>query len=197
MMLLFLMKAISMPKKAPPSLFISYSQKDKALIQPIVEILRISGAPVFLDTDSIPKGKPWRATIVTAIQDCMNILVFWCAHSGKSKEVKKEYTEAMKQGKNIVPVMLDNTKMPRKLSALQGISLQGMLSGHGTSSEGYSAPSWRPGYEEEAWSPDMDDGAGGYALETNKVEATKEDEQESLRITGNYLKWKLYDRLTI
>lgn len=122
----------SMTTKTNPALFISYNREDEEIIKPLVEMLRITGAPVFQDTDSIPKGKPWKTTIVNAIAECTAMLVFWCRHAEKSQEVEKEYRQAIEQGKDVIPVILDWTSMPETLAQYQRIDMRGMVLFHGT-----------------------------------------------------------------
>jgi TIR domain len=110
--------------------FVSYSRKDAELVGPLVQLLRMTGEPVFLDTDSIPPGCRWRAVLTDAIDGCEMFLVFWCCHSSASVEVKKECSQALELRKRLVPVLLDDTQLSPELAEYQTIDLRRVLDGH-------------------------------------------------------------------
>ncbi len=110
--------------------FVSYSRRDAALVGPLVQLLRITGEPVFRDTDSIPPGCRWRAILTEAIDGCEMFLVFWCRHSSASTEVKAECAQAMQRNKSLVPVLLDDTKLAPELAEYETIDLRRVLGGH-------------------------------------------------------------------
>lgn len=111
-------------------LFVSYSREDSSIVAPLVELLRVSGIPIFRDKDSIPPGTKWRFQIATALENCEMVIVFWCKHAAASKEVKQEYRRAIKLGKAVVPVLLDSTDMPEILAQRQAIDLRTALGAH-------------------------------------------------------------------
>jgi len=111
-------------------LFISYSRQNSHLVRPIVEIVRATGCEVFYDVDSIAAGKKWKLELSKAISDADVVLVFWSEDSAKSKEVKKEYTQAAELGKDIIPILVDDTPLNTVLSDYQYIDLQYALPGY-------------------------------------------------------------------
>jgi len=106
------------------NIFISYSHTDTALVSPMVQLLRINNEYVFQDFDSITPGKKWGEEINQAIDDAKLFVLFWCKHSKRSKEVQKEYLRAYELEKDILPVLLDNAPLPKKLSEFQWIDFR-------------------------------------------------------------------------
>jgi hypothetical protein len=115
--------------------FVSYSRSDAPFITPIVRLLRtaIAGVPsavgkywefVFQDTDSIEPGGGWKDQIDDAITRAERIFVFWCTHSSKSDQVQREYELALRLMKVVVPVLLDDTPLPKPLSPINGVDLR-------------------------------------------------------------------------
>ena len=108
----------------PPNIFVSYSHADTSLVAPIVVLLRVSKALVFLDSDSIPPGKRWRDELGTAISEASVVVVFWCHHAKTSREVEKEFKAAIALGKDVLPLLLDETPLPTDLADFQYIDFR-------------------------------------------------------------------------
>jgi len=111
-------------------IFASYSHHDVATVKPMVELLRTAGPAVFRDENSIRPGKKWPVVVSTAIGGCRLMYLFWCSHSAASIEVRKEYEQALDLKKDIVPVLLDKTPLPPRLSEFQWIDLRDALGNH-------------------------------------------------------------------
>ena len=113
--------------------FISYSRRDRALVGPVVRLLRATASDwVFQDEDTLRPGEPWRSQLQAALNAAHLVLVFWCQHSSRSTEVVNEYQQAIALQKAVVPVQLDHTPLPVDLGAFEGVDLTGALSGaHG------------------------------------------------------------------
>lgn len=114
-------------------IFASYSRKDSRSVHELVRLMRMTGAPVFLDTDSIPAGENWREILTAALQQADLVAVFWSYNSAMSEEVRKEYQFAAAIGKRIVPVMMDETPLTEELAAFQGVNLVDVFSPHDAS----------------------------------------------------------------
>lgn len=82
---------------------------------------------MFRDEDSIPKGKKWKIVIAESLASCTTVLVFWSVAASDSKTVEEEYGFAIEQGKDIVPVLLDDTALPSSLSQYQWVDFRPML----------------------------------------------------------------------
>jgi hypothetical protein len=105
-------------------LFVSYSRVDEGLIVPVVDLLRLTDAVVFRDRDSIRAGDRWRQTIDQAIDECTECLVFWCEHALCSEEIAREFGRALRLGKKIVPVLLDNSPLTSELKEFHAIDMR-------------------------------------------------------------------------
>jgi hypothetical protein len=112
------------------TLFVSYSRRDASIVEPLVELLRISGSSVFRDRDSIPPGTKWQLKIATALENCETVIVLWCKHAAASKEVELEYQRAIELEKSVVPILIDSTGMPDVLAQYQAIDLRKALGAH-------------------------------------------------------------------
>ncbi len=116
--------------------FVSYSHADASLVGPVVKLLRANNSFVFQDVDRIRPGKKWRNEIIKALNEAQLVVVFWCSHASKSKEVSNEWKEAIKQEKDLLPLLLDKTPLPPELSKFQWIDFRGTVGmNHGGSFE--------------------------------------------------------------
>jgi hypothetical protein len=109
------------------AIFISYSHQDASLVKPVVGLLRATKDLVFQDVDSIKPGKRWREQIEEALHAAHLIVLFWCYHSSRSDEVRKEYELALSTGKDVLPVLLDTTPIPEELKAFQWVDFRQLV----------------------------------------------------------------------
>src|SRR4030095_12018090 len=70
----------------------------------------------------------WEPQLSKALDEAEIIILFWCKHSAKSDYVKKEYEQAIKNNKDILPVLLDDSKLEENLSEYQWIDFQNIIS---------------------------------------------------------------------
>src|SRR5215813_13565937 len=108
----------------PTSIFVSYSHQDVGLVQPVVRLLRATEDLVFQDLDSIKPAKKWRREIEEALYAAQLFVLFWCYHSSRSAEVRKEYELALTTGKDVLPVLLDTTPLPQQLNEFQWVDFR-------------------------------------------------------------------------
>ena len=106
------------------NIFVSYSHTDGHLVKPVVEILRITEAFVFLDIDTLRHGKRWRDQVQGAIDSASTVVVFWCHHSSESEEVANEISFGLARGKDFLPILLDGTPPPPALAEFQYVDLR-------------------------------------------------------------------------
>jgi hypothetical protein len=104
--------------------FVSYSHKDESIVTPIVLLIRVVAASTFQDRDSIEPGQKWREVLFTTIDLANLIIVFWSQNSANSKEVRKEWTQAINSRKKVVPVLLDSTPLHPALAEYQYLDLR-------------------------------------------------------------------------
>ena len=108
---------------SPRRIFVSYARTDARKVHVLVRLLRTTGAPIFLDVDSIALGSKWRARISEAIGVSDAVLVFWSKAASESSEVRVEYEMAISLERDVIPVALDATSFPPALAQLNGLSL--------------------------------------------------------------------------
>ncbi|MBD2752302.1 toll/interleukin-1 receptor domain-containing protein [Spirosoma validum] len=113
----------------PSKLFISYSHDDEKFAKPIVQLLRVSAKYVFFDRDTLKPGKNWADQIQKAIESVQLVVVIWCKHASLSAYVKQEYLAAIKKEKDLMPVLLDDTPLPKPLAAFQWIDFRQSVEG--------------------------------------------------------------------
>lgn len=131
---------VGMPKKiSGTNSFASYGRRDYEIVRPFVEILRVPDRLVFLDRDSILPGRKWRAEIEQALTDANVVFVFWTKNASKSVWVKREYNFAIRQNKQVIPVLLDSTPLPRTLKKFQWIDFRARYAAEGASTRNLQA----------------------------------------------------------
>jgi len=114
-------RILSKKKTVPPpfmrnnqdslNVFISYSVDDRERIDPVYNGLkRISGVRIFYADSSIVPGDIINSKIIEAIKQSDIFLVFYSQSSIKSVYVQQEIGAALAYKKNIIPILLDETK---------------------------------------------------------------------------------------
>ena len=109
------------------NIFLSYSHEDKEIVGPIFSILKLASEKIFLDQKVIKPGDEWEVVLASALENMKTLILFWCAHSSASDNVRKEYSYALANSKKIVPVLLDDTPVPNNISQFQWIDYSKML----------------------------------------------------------------------
>ncbi len=108
--------------------FISYSSTDREFLKPVVTLIRsLRRDLVFQDYTDIRVGQKWEPQLLSALESAKTVVVFWCTHSAQSEYVKKEYERAIKDNKDVMPIILDGSKLPEGLSAYQGIDMSNFV----------------------------------------------------------------------
>lgn len=57
-------------------IFISYSRKDKVIVNKVVTVIKQAGFTVWIDTSGIESGEQFKHKIVNAIEQCDVLLFF-------------------------------------------------------------------------------------------------------------------------
>lgn len=121
------------------NVFVSYSHADASLVTPVVRLLRVNKSLVFQDADGIEAGKRWRDQIAKALSQSNLVVLFWCHHAFRSTEVSSEWRQALEQGKDVLPLLLDETPLPVELGEFQWIDFRETVgSNHGGTQESIS-----------------------------------------------------------
>jgi hypothetical protein len=76
-----------------PSVFISYSRKDKVIAKALADDLAAAGVPVWWDREIYP-GDDFHNAIVTALDQAQAVIVIWSADSAASPWVRDEARRA-------------------------------------------------------------------------------------------------------
>lgn len=90
-------------------IFISYSRKDMAFAQRIVDALAALSLDTWIDWKSIPKGEDWEQEIYRGIEEADAFLFLISPDSAASVMCSKEIAHAVKNGKRILPIVLRDT----------------------------------------------------------------------------------------
>lgn len=104
------------------TVFVSYSRKDSSQVEKAVELLEAGGADVFRDLDDIQYGDRWEDVIRTKLAEAERVLVFWSTHAQLSEWVSREWTIAISMQKRVVPILLDQTPLPRELGQFHALT---------------------------------------------------------------------------
>ena len=88
--------------------FISYSRKDKAIVDEIRQLLDANSITYWLDTEKIRMGSEFMGDIVDAIEKSDLVLFISSVNSNASHNVAKEISIADKFMKTILPVRIDD-----------------------------------------------------------------------------------------
>lgn|GEM_PF-6268650 len=109
-------------------IFVSYASKDHLLVRPLVERLEADGWRVWWDRH-IQSGEAWETAIERALDEARCTIVCWSEASIQSEWVRSEAAEAIARG-TLVPVQLDDTRLPLRFRALQTRRLTGWPDSH-------------------------------------------------------------------
>jgi hypothetical protein len=101
-------------------IFVAYARVHRALVAPLVELLKLDDRKVFLD-ETIAPGADWEVTILDSLSKAKIVVVVWCSHARKSRWVRRELNVAATLNKLLIPVRLDTTRLPIELSRFQAI----------------------------------------------------------------------------
>jgi len=87
-------------------IFISYSRRDLAFAQKIVDELAENKLDVWVDWKSIPEGEDWEQEIYLGIEESDAFLFLISPGSVVSEMCNKEIAHAVKNGKRILPIFI-------------------------------------------------------------------------------------------
>jgi sulfatase modifying factor 1 len=110
-----------MPAK---DVFLSYAREDLERAAALVSVLEKQGWSVWWDVNDIPAGKRFDEEIDEALNGARAVLVLWSRHSVESDYVIEEAAEA-KELQTLIPIRIDEVKLPRGSRRLQTADLVG------------------------------------------------------------------------
>lgn len=108
-------------------IFISYSSKDRAQADQLIELLASAGLSVWVDRSGIEAATSWSKEIVQAINECKAFVVLLSPNSLLSNNVIKEVSLASEKRKKILPLDLEPVQLTEdfeyQLAGLQHASM--------------------------------------------------------------------------
>jgi hypothetical protein len=104
-----------------PKVFISYARVDMDRALELEQVLIANSMDIWRDQHSIYAGEQWPKAIGEAIADCDAVLLLWSADSAASHFVEFEWATALALKKTIIPCLLDHTRLPPALAAINSI----------------------------------------------------------------------------
>lgn len=99
--------------------FISYSRVNSDFAVSIAKDLKNAGFDIWLDQIDIPTGSRWDDEIEKALETSDTFLIVLSPESIQSQNVKDEIGYAIDAGKQILPVVIKNCKVPFRLRRFQ------------------------------------------------------------------------------
>ena len=106
--------------------FYLVSRADRTRVGPVVELLRAAGLITFRDEDSIQPGRPWRDVLDQSIASANTVFVLVAELCG-SKAVQRGIPPGDQVRKNVVPVLLDDARLPPSLRRLQWVDFRHLM----------------------------------------------------------------------
>src|SRR5262249_31502841 len=104
-------------------IFISYKREDQATARKLADALESEGWSVWSDP-KLRAGEHFDDEIEKALNETKCVIVMWSKLSVESRYVKSEATYALDQDK-LLPVMIENTKLPFRFRGVHTLSLLG------------------------------------------------------------------------
>jgi hypothetical protein len=108
----------------PSTAFVSYSREDLEFVLRLAKDLKAKGAMVWMDKLDIRPGKRWEIEIETAVDACSRMLVILSPAAITSKNVLAEASLAIDEGKEVIPVLYRECKIPFRLRPFQYADFQ-------------------------------------------------------------------------
>lgn len=102
-------------------IFISYSREDHAWVEQFARALSSRGWSIWWDRN-IPTGRTFDTIIEQALESAKCAVVVWSEHAVASKWVRSEAADALER-MILLPVRIDNTKLPLEFRRIQTKSL--------------------------------------------------------------------------
>ena len=103
----------------PSTAFVSYSREDLEFVLRLTKDLKAKGAKVWMDKLDIRLGQRWELEVENALNACSRMLVIVSPASVASKNVLAEAAYAIDEGKEVIPVVIQECKIPFRLRPFQ------------------------------------------------------------------------------
>ena len=97
------------------TIFFSYSRADQKFVLELAKKLRKIGADIWIDQLDIEAGRNWDKSVERALESSDSVLVVMSKSSVESVNVMDEVSIAIEEGKNVIPLLLEECKRPFRL----------------------------------------------------------------------------------
>jgi hypothetical protein len=111
-------------------IFLIYAREDLEAARSLAAKLKEHGFNPWLDVDEITPGQVWQKAVIRALEESAIALVLVSEHLAKKGFVQEELKVAMETLQEqerdfspVVPVRLDNSEIPERLSHVHGVNL--------------------------------------------------------------------------
>lgn len=156
-----------------PTVFVSYSHRDRNMALYLDQVLTTHGARTFLDQRTVEAGDTLPERLATGVRDCDVFLLIWSADAAASSWVRREYDIAWDLRKRIVPYVVDGAPLPPGISDLVHVTTADRHRANADLLRAVFGADYRPPAEElfpGRWRLEMEQGAGGaiYDLELHR-----------------------------
>lgn len=108
--------------------FVSYSRRDSAIADALVEALTAQDFDVLIDRRSLPFGEKWQAELAEMIRTSHSVVWLISEASIRSEWVNWELDEVARRSKRLVPVMIGDVphdQLPRQLGEIRVLPASG------------------------------------------------------------------------
>ncbi len=110
------------------TVFVSYAREDYDWVSVAAKLLNAGGVRVFMDVRETANGARWKDVLTTTLQPTERVLVFWSRHAAVSGWVQQECRIALRNGKRVFLVPVDDTPVSSVLWQSRAlIGLKGLL----------------------------------------------------------------------
>jgi len=99
--------------------FVSYSREDLDFVIRLAKDVKEKGARLWVDKVDIRAGQRWEAEIEAAVSACSRMLVVLSPAAISSRNVLAEASLAIDDGKEVIPILYRDCKVPFRLRPLQ------------------------------------------------------------------------------
>jgi TPR repeat protein len=103
----------------PSTAFVSYSRADFEFVLRLAKDLKTKGAQVWMDKLDIRAGQIWAIAVESAMKACGRMLVILSPSSVNSSQVRAEFTYALTNKKELIPVVHRECEVPYLLHPYQ------------------------------------------------------------------------------
>lgn len=100
-----------------PKIFISHSWEDNEIAKRLAENLRRDGAEIWVEFSKLKAGDSYIERMNKVLEWCDTFVLLWSESAAKSEWVKIEWQRAIYLDKKIIPLILEDTKLPAILRA--------------------------------------------------------------------------------